>query len=345
MKYIESIKDGFRLINQNWQLVLMQAGVMFLSVALFFIIVGIPLAIAFIIFGIDLTGLTSIGDIFNMLRGPSDILSKYIGLLLFIMASIIIYFLVATVLGIYVFAGCIGIIGRSIQDKSLKFTIRTFMDEAKKLFLRLLGFTSVIGLIFIAAAFLLGLLGGGIAALVSFAQSQDSTLALFFGTFFSLVLVIFALIVTIGILSITLYGFAALYFKGVGAFRSIKEAVRFLLQYPNGFWLYTVLFIGYLLAVFLLGLLSYPFTLMPIIGTILSFPYQLISYVFQTYLGLVIIATILSYYFIKEIPRESEPPGAESPAVDVESETGETGSAGEAEPDIPIQGVEDRHDL
>ncbi len=130
------------------------------------------------------------------------------------------------------------------------------MDEAKRLFLRLLGFTSVIGLIFIAAAFFLGLLGGGIAAIVSFAQSQDSTLALFFGTFFSLILIILALILIIGILSITLYGFAALFFIGSGSFKSIKEAFRFLMKYPNGFWLYTVLFTGYLFAVFLIGLVQ-----------------------------------------------------------------------------------------
>jgi len=191
--------------------------------------------------------------------------------------------------------------------------MRRFMDEAKKLFLRMLGFTSVIGLIFIVAAFFLGLLGGGIAAIVSYAQSQDSTLALFFGTFFSLILIILALSFILGILSVTLYGIAALYFKGSGAFRSINDAVKFLIRYPNGFWLYAVLFIGYLLATFLLGLLNYPFTLIPFLGTILSFPYQLFSYVVQTYLGLVIIAIVQSYYYAKEFPSEPEETAAESP--------------------------------
>lgn len=320
MKYIKAVKDGFELINRNWQLVLIQAGMFFLSIVLFFIIVGIPLAIAFIIFGIDLTGLTNISDIFSTLRGPSEILSKYLGFLLFILASVILYILVATVFGIYIFGGSIGVIGRSIKEKGLKFSTRIFMDEAKRLFLRLLGFTSVIGLIFIAAAFFLGLLGGGIAAIVSFAQSQDSTLALFFGTFFSLILIILALILIIGILSITVYGFAALFFIGSGSFKSIKEAFRFLMKYPNGFWLYTVLFTGYLLAVFLIGLFSYPFTLIPIIGTILSFPYQLFSYIFQTYLGLVIIAIILSYYYAKEFPPEPEEPVIESPIPQPQTE-------------------------
>ncbi len=123
MKYIEAIKDGFRLINRNWQLVLIQVGMVFISSIGFFIIVGIPLAIAFIIFGIDLTGLTNIRDIFRMLRGPSEILSKYLGLLLLILASFILYILVATVFGIYIFGGSIGVIGRSIKEKGLKFSI------------------------------------------------------------------------------------------------------------------------------------------------------------------------------------------------------------------------------
>ena len=313
MKYIEAIKDGFLLINRNWQLVLIQVAMVFISSVGFFIIVGIPLAIAFIIFGIDLTALTDIRDVFRMLRGPSDIISKYLGLILIIIASFILYVLVVAVLGIYLFGGSVGIIGKSVQDKRLKFTAKIFQHEAKRLFLRLLGFTSLIGLLFIVAAFSLGLLGGGIAAIVSFAQSQDSTLALFFGTFFSLILIITALALILGILSITLYGFAALFFKGTGAFKSIHEAGRFLIKYPNGFWLYTVLFIGYLLSSFLLILIGYPFTLIPIIGTILSFPYQLISYAFETNLGLVMIAIILSYYFSKECIIEPVEPIIESP--------------------------------
>ncbi len=313
MKYIEAIKDGVRLINRNWQLVMIQVGMLFMSIVGFFIIVGIPLAIAFIIFGVDLTGLADIKDFLRIFRGPSDIISKYLGLIFIIFASFILYILVVAVVGIYIFGGTIGVIGRSLKEKTLKFTMRLFLDEAKRLFLRLLGFISVICFFFIIAFFFLGILGGGIAALVSYAQSQDSTLALFFVTFFSLILVVIALILILGILSITLYGFAALYFKGTGAFKSINEAGRFLIKYPNGFWLYTVLFIGYLLASFFLGLLSYPFTLIPLIGTILSFPYQLISYVFQTYLGLMIIATILSYYYSTEIYFEPVESIIESP--------------------------------
>jgi len=308
MTYNDAIKGGFRLVNRNWQLVLIQLSIVFISSVGFFIIVGIPLAIAFIIFGVDLTGIADFRDIVKILKEPSDMLSKYFGLFLIVLACFLLYLILIALLGMYVFSGSIGIIGRSLRDSSLKFHVRTFFEEAKRLFFRLLAFTSFIGIIFIVIAFVLGILGGGIAALVSFAQTQDSTLALFFGTFFSLILVIIASILILGILSITIYGIASLSFKETGPVKSVQEAWKFLIRHPNAFWLYTILFAGYLLASFFLVLFSYPFTLIPIIGTILSFPYQLISYAFEAYLGLIIIAAMLNFYYSMEIhPGPAEP--------------------------------------
>ncbi|MEW6418803.1 MAG: hypothetical protein AB1480_11900 [Nitrospirota bacterium] len=318
MTYIEAIKDGFRLVHRNWQLVIVQVGMVIISTVGFFIIVGMPLAIAFIIFGIDLTRYTEIKDIFRILEVPSGIISRYLGLLLIVSASFLLYIIMVSMLGVYVFGGSIGVIGRALKDRTLKFRMHTFFDEAKRLFLRLLGFTAVMGIVLIAAAFVLGVLGGGIAALVSFAQSQDSTLALFLGTFFSMILVIIALILILGILSTAMYGVASLFFKGTGPLKSFMEAIHYVVRNPLAFWLYTILFGGYILASFLVIVLSYSLTLIPVIGTVLSFPYQLISYVFQTYLGLAIIAIVFTYYYSAEIPIEhiveghvSQPPDEE----------------------------------
>src|SRR4030042_4063722 len=310
MTYNEAIKGGFRLVNRNWQLILIQLSVVFISSVGFFIIVGIPLAIAFIIFGVDLTGIADFRDIVKILKEPSDMLVKYFGLFLIVLACFLLYLILIALLGMYVFGGSIGIIGRSLRDSSLKFHVRTFLEEAKRLFLPLLAFTSFIGIIFIVIAFVLGILGGGIAALVSFAQTQDSTLALFLGAFFSMIMVIIALTLILGILSTALYGVASLFFKGTSPLKSFMEAIHYLARNPLAFWLYTILFGGYILAGFLVILLSYSLTLIPVIGTVLSFPYQLISYGFQTYLGLAIIAIVFTYYYSAEIPIE---PVIESP--------------------------------
>ncbi|MDH5201971.1 MAG: hypothetical protein OEW69_01745 [Nitrospirota bacterium] len=301
MSYIDAMKNGFRVIHRNWQLILVQIGMMIVSFLGFFIIVGIPLAVAFIIFGIDLTGLIEIKDLLRVFQDPSKIVSRYFGLVLIVITSLLLYVVIAVSFGMYVFGGSVGVIGRAIQDITMKFSMRTFFHEAKKLFMRLFGFTAVIGIILIIAAFVLGILGGGIAALVSFARTQDSTLALFLGTFFSLILILLALIFILGILSITLYGVAALFFKDIGPVKSLREAINYLMRHPNALWLYAMLFGGYVFISFFLILFRSPFELIPVIGIILSFPFQLISYAIQTYIGLAIIAILFTYYYSTEI--------------------------------------------
>lgn len=304
MGYLEVIKEGFKVVHRIWQLLLVQLGMVVLSGIGFFVLVGIPLAIAFILFSIDLTGIAEIADIFRLLKEPSDILSRYFGLVLIVIGGFLIYILLAAAFSIYVFGGTVGVVGKALRDKTLKFSMHTFFSEARRLFLPMLGFTSLVGIILIATAFVLGVLGGGIIALVSFVKSQDSTLALFLGLFFSLALVIIALIFLVGILAITMYGTAVLSMKGIGPVKSLKEASHYIVRRPNAFWLYSILLGGYVLASFLLILLGYPFKLIPMIGTIIYLPYQLISYAFQTYIGLAIIATMFTYYYSTEIPEE-----------------------------------------
>ncbi|MBE0425411.1 MAG: hypothetical protein IBX72_02030 [Nitrospirae bacterium] len=305
MNYIESIKDGFKLINKNWQLVVIQVILIIISSLGFFVIVGIPFAIAFILFGIDLTKFTDIKDMLSIFENSSGLISRYFGLLIIVIASFLLYVIVIGILSLYIFAGSIGVIGKSLRDRNEKFTTHIFFDEAKRLFPRLLGFTFAIGLIMILIAFFLGILGGGIGALISFAKSKDSTPALFVITFFSLILALIVLVFILGMLSITIYGVASLLFKGTGPLKSIKESIHYLIRNPNAFWLYILLFGGYLFVSFILILLKYPFSFLPIIGTILFSPLHLISYAFETYLGLAFIAAILTYYYSTEIQPSS----------------------------------------
>ena len=68
MGYAEVIREGFRVIHRTWQLLLVQLGMVILSGIGFFVFVGIPLAIAFVIFSIDLTGIAQIEDIFRLFK-------------------------------------------------------------------------------------------------------------------------------------------------------------------------------------------------------------------------------------------------------------------------------------
>lgn len=325
MGYIDAIKEGFRLIHRVWQLVLVQLGMVLISGISFFVFVGIPLAVAFVLFSVDLTGITP-KDIFYLLKEPSKIISKYFGVIIFVIIGLVIYILAAIMFSIYVFSGSVGVVGKVIENKTLKFSMHLFFSEAKRLFLPMLGFTTLVGIILVVVAFVFGILGGTVVALVSYVKSLDSTLALFVSLFFSLILIILLLVLFFGIISITIYGTAALSIKGIGPMRSLKDAFQYIMRHPSAFWLYLILFGAYILLSFILVLLGYPFKLIPVIGAFISFPYQLISYVFQTYIGLIIIAIVFFYYYSTEVYREPvlEGPETRVPPTDEQSQLSES---------------------
>ena len=310
MTFADAIRTGFHLINRRLQLVGVQAVLMVINCISFFVVVGIPLFIAFVIFGLDLTGLTHVKDIFGIFSSPSDFIAKYLWLVLMVVICILLYVLLVTTLGLYVFSGSAGMVGRSILEPSLPFSMKSFFTEAKELFFPIMWYTLFASLVFLAIAFMLGLFGGGVAAIVSAAKSQDSTLALFLGIFFSLVLALVAVTILLGMLAVTVYGIAVLFFKRQGAWLSFKEACVFLWKRQNAFWLYALLFLGYIIGSFITMVISYPFHLLPIIGTLISFPLQLLSYMVQGYLGLVVLAVIFTYYYELEIKKaEAAPAG------------------------------------
>jgi hypothetical protein len=271
----------------------------------FFVLVGIPLGIAFIIFGLDLTGLAEMKDLMALLKNPAELLSKYFGLVLTVLICFVVYIVLATLVGLYVFSGSIGTIGRSLIEPSPKFSLRSFHEEAKKLFSPLMWYSLAVGLVFLGITFVLGLLGGGVAVTVSSAKSYDSTLALFLGIFFSLVLVLVGLSIILLALAATVYGTAVLFFKREGPLRSFNSAIKFLWNKPHSFWLYVILLSGYVAASFLVMLVVYPFNLVPIIGPVIAFPFQILSYVVRGYLGLVLIAAVFIYYYNGETKKEA----------------------------------------
>ena len=304
MTFAEAIKEGFHIIHKRLQLVGVQAALMVVNCIGFFVVVGIPLGIAFVIFGLDLTGLTHARDIFSVFSSPSEFISKYLWLVLMVVTCMLFYLVIVTSLGLFVFGGSAGIIGRSILEPALPFSAKRFLAEAKELFFPLMWYSLFMSLVFLGIAFMLGLFGGGIAAIVSAAKGQDSTLALFLGIFFSLVLALVAVSILLGGLAVTVNGIAVLFFKREGAWRAFREACIFLLNNQNAFWLYALLFLGYIVGSFFTMLISYPFHLIPIIGTIISFPLQLISYIVQGYLGLVVLAVVFTYYHEMAIKKE-----------------------------------------
>jgi hypothetical protein len=346
MTFAEAIRTGFHTINTRLQLVGVQAVLMIVNCISFFVVVGIPLGIAFVIFGLDLTGISNAKDVFSMLASPSGLIMKYLWLVLVVVVFVLFYILLVTTLGLYVFSGSAGVVGRSILDPSLPFSMKQFFGEAKQFFFPLMWYSLLASLVFLAIAFMLGLFGGGIAAMVSAAKSQDSTLALFLGIFFSLVLALLAIAVILVFLAVTVYGIAVLYFRREGSWKAFREACVFLWNRPDAFWLYALVFAGYISGSFVVMVISYPFHLIPIIGMIISFPLQLISYMVQGYLGLVVLAVVFGYYYELELKKKAPAviePAAGMNATDAGSTTpGDTSALQAHGQDVTLPGMEEK---
>jgi hypothetical protein len=294
--HIATIKEGILTVNKNWQLLFIQLITLALSGLSFFIIVGMPIAIAFILFGLDLTEILRLKDLVSVFRGSAELLNNYFAMALIILCSLLIYLSFILVLWVYSLGGTIGILTKSILNDISKFSLKTFLHEGKNFFFRLSMFSSVIGIVFLAIAFLLGILVGCASSIIDTAKSYEAVFGLFISFFFSMVLMSIGIVLILLTLSAATYGVAHLAFYQSRSFTALKETVKYLYSKPSAIGFYTVLLLGYIVIGFIVILIGAPLTFIPIVGPLISLPYQLLTYMVQGYLSLVMLASIFHYY-------------------------------------------------
>jgi hypothetical protein len=296
MTYGESISAGFGLIRRNWELVVVQLVMSVVGCAAFFVIVGVPLVVAFIMLGIDIAELARFKDLAETIKDPGELLSRYAGVLAVIIASVLLYFLFVSAVWIFVFGGTLGTIRDLIREPAGRFRTRDFMREGRRLFFPLTVYMSLVGIIFLGAVFLLGVLGGGAAALSEAVGLGDSATGLFLRIFFALSLLLTGLVLVLCYLLVTAQGSISLAFEGTGTVASIRSAVGYFKENPRAVGLYAIALAGYSLVYLMLAFLGYPFKLIPIIGWLFAVPYQIFSYVVQGFLCLSALAAVSYYY-------------------------------------------------
>lgn len=297
LNYISVIKDGIATVHKNWQLIFIQLVAMIISCISFFVIVGIPIAFAFIMLGLDLTDIMKLQDVSSAIRESFGLLNKYFGIAVFVILSLFLYIMLVISLLFFTLSGTIGIIAESIKDKSFRFTSRAFFSEGKRWFLSLSGFFMIMGVIFVFLAFILGIFGGGASLIIEKAKTQELTLALFLGVFFSLVLISLGLFLIIINISLGVYGLAYMAFNRARPVDALKGGIRYLYSNPSSIGFYALALITYMFLIFLVALIGYPFSLIPLIGPFFSIPYQLATYIVQAYLGLIMLSSVFHYYY------------------------------------------------
>ena len=288
--------EAFRIVNRNWQLVFVQLASLFISFISFFVIVGTPIAVAFIIFGLDLTDMLKQQDIAEAIKGSAALFSKYFGIALVILLSLVFYLVFNIMLWIFTIGGTVGIIKDYVVGGIKQFSLKQFYWDGRKFFISMLIFTTVIGLIFTVIAFLLGLMGSSAYSISSSAADSGSKMLIFLSTFLYLLLISAGILLIVVSMALIVFGIANIVFNRMKAVETIKATTSYLYENPFAILFYGLLIFGYASVVFLAVLIGSSFTAIPFIGTIMAFPYQITLYMVQAYMNLVMFAAVFIYF-------------------------------------------------
>lgn len=286
----ESIKEGFRITNRNWQLVLLKVAAGIINLIGLFIIVGIPVIISIFTLGMDIAQAKDLLP--QILDDPVQILSKYLGLAILITLSLLVYLTFASFLILYVFGGTIGMLKNSAFDMQFKFSLSSFFREAKRLFFPLLWLFTAAILVMLGILMLFGILAGIVITFSGAYIDAQTTVSVFVIYFLSLLGIATFLIGVI----FAAYAAIALAVEGGGVRVSFRNALNFIKNKPVAFLFYVLVFSALIFANFVLIGSGAALSSAPGIGVLFGFPYQIISFFIRSYLGIAMWGALLEFY-------------------------------------------------
>jgi len=296
MNYLSIIKEGVSVANRNWQLILVQFLFMFLGFISLLVIVGIPLAVAFVIFGLDLTEILRQRDLIGVFQVAASMLQKSLPIVLFVILGFILYVASIIAMWIFAFAGTIGSIAKTILNGQ-KFTMKFFWSEAKRLFFPVFIFSNMAGFGFAVLAMVMGILSASAQKIISIAETQEATLAVFLSIFFFLVLLSVGLFLFFLTIEMTFYGCGYLVFNRPRPFKAFRHIAGYLYRTPSAHVLLGILSLSYLIAGSVVVTITSLLALVPMVGTALAMPFQFLSQAAHGYVSLVILASIFLFYY------------------------------------------------
>jgi len=312
MNYLSTIREGVAIANRNWQLIVVQFLFMVLSFVSLLVIVGMPLAVAFVIFGLDLTEILRQRDLMGVFNIATSMLKKSLPIVLFVILGFILYLASIVALWIFAFAGTIGSIAKTILNGQ-KFNIRFFWAEARRLFFPVFIFSNVVGFGFAILAMVMGILSESARQIIAVAETQEATLAVFLSIFFFLVLLSIGLFLFFFTIELTFYGCGYLVFSRPRPFRAFRQTMSYLYRTLSAHLLMGILAVGYLAAGSVVLTVTSLLAMIPTVGPALAMPFQLLSQAAHAYVSLIILASLfLHYYKTGYLPSLPEP-RAESP--------------------------------
>lgn len=281
-----------------WQLVLMQLLFIVATLACFVFFIIIPVGIAFVFFGVDLTALfdaREISDVLAVFRQTGGLLSRYLGVAVMVMFGLLLYLSSFVVLSVVNFGGTVGMLMQGMLDRERLFSIREFVYEGKHLFGSLFIYSNMIGMLIFVPLFFMGIVRDGAAMLTDMARHQDVTLAYFLNIFFMMLLFCIAFLVFLVFGAMAFYGFAEIARHRSKPFHAMSVVFHYLIGRPAAFGYFALAACAFFGALSVLFLLVYLFTFVPLAGSVIS---VLLYHAGMAYATVVMFAAVCRYYIL-----------------------------------------------
>ncbi|MBF0344411.1 MAG: hypothetical protein HQL06_09305 [Nitrospirae bacterium] len=294
MTFTDSFKKGFEVVNKNWAVVAIQLTAIFITLTGFVILIAVPLVLAVVVFGSNLSGIL---NNFSIEHLASLLTSKHLTIAILLALLFTLYMIIVMLILFFLYGASCGVLARSIKDPHYEFTINGFYVEGKRMFFPLLGYNTVIGLIATAEVIALIVCYFPVSFLIENTSENSSQMANFLEIFAVLISLTVLFFLVSGTLSVTVYGTAILALRGGGVFQTVKASVLFIINKPSAYWFYLVCILGFLGCSLAMMMFGFIISMLPYVGKVLSIPFQLLLQVAQSYMGFLVIASVFSYYY------------------------------------------------
>ncbi len=291
---IECIKEGFYLANKNLQLVLIRIIASLINLVSMIIFLGVPLLMAMKYLEIDMAGAQDM--YLTILQNPFDFISRYLALILLSLVSLTGHLLFASILFLYVLGGSLGVLRTAAANLYYRFSLSEFFREAGKNFFPLMWLVSTVLAVLTVLVVVCLIIGGVVFSVVHTSSGAGTTAEVFFHSFLSMSALVFGVLILVAASVFYLYSIVVSVYEKTGTADSMKRAYRFLTSRPAGALHCIVLFAGAIALQTGILFLKVPFQIMPIMGALFIIAVALFSAVFQSYITVVVWASLLAYY-------------------------------------------------
>lgn len=294
--FIEILKSGMEAALRNWKLAVFK--LMFTAVYLigFALMVAAPIVFLF--------GASSNSAARHFLDNPfgfaTDLAALFfqnlfgLGVVLF---AFFLYLLIAGTMALFVFAGTVGVMGRSVlAPENFSFSFSGFMHEGARLFMRSMWLTLLLGLLLMGLVVALIIGGAVLSSILAPLFAAKSAVSHFLATFLSLIGGSVAIGACILLWTVSNYSIAILGVAEMGASAIFSEAAAFLRRSPDAILVALGTGLSAFLAAVVVILLAAAFELVPVIGHLLMLPAFLASQVVNDIIGFAMLGSLMRFY-------------------------------------------------